>query len=276
MSLVVAAVTTALVALFLTPLFQELPEAALGAIVIVAVSEMERIAPLRRLWRIRRADFVVALIALLGVLVVGILPGLALAVLVSLGLIVWRAGEGHLEVVGAAAGEETGAAETRAAGGLLVVRPLQMLFFANADEIRDAVGAALSAAAAPPDTVVLDLGLTPDLDVPSLDVLVALRERLAVDGTRLWLVTRIARVIARLDRAGVVDPSHDDVFRDVTGAMVGYVAAHSSAAGRSRETVLAEVRAIIRERREDPATDANARAVLDGIEQRLTDAIGDS
>ena len=57
MSLVVAAVATALVALFLTPLFTHLPEAALGAIVIVAVSEMERIGPLRRLWRLRRADF---------------------------------------------------------------------------------------------------------------------------------------------------------------------------------------------------------------------------
>lgn len=270
MSLVVAATTTALVALFLTPLFQELPEAALGAIVIVAVSEMERVAPLMRLWRIRRADFVVALIALLGVLVVGILAGLALAVVVSLGLIVWRAGEGHLEVVGAAPPpEDVEAGEPRPAGGLLVVRPTQMLFFANADEIRDAVTAAMGSAGGRPDVVVLDLGLTPDLDVPSLDVLLSLRETLAADGTRLWLVTRIARVVQRLDRAGVLGTTDDEVFRDVTGAMFTYVELHSSAGDRGRSAVLADLLALVRERRDDPATDDSARAVLDGIEQRL-------
>jgi sulfate permease, SulP family len=268
MSLVVAAAATALVALFLTPLFQELPEAALGAIVIVAVSEMERIAPLRRLWRIRRADLVVALIALLGVLVVGILPGLALAVLVSLGLIVWRAGEGHLEILGDRRPPED-SGEPRRAGSLLVVRPLQMLFFANADEIREAVTAAVGSAGARPDVVVLDLGLTPDLDVPSLDVLLSLRETLGAAGTQLWLVTRIDRVLERLDLAGVRDPARGEVFRDVTGALLGYVALHSASGDRGRTAVLSDVLAVVRERRDDPATDESARVVLDQIEQRL-------
>ena len=106
MSLVVAAAATALVALFLTPLFEDLPEATLGAIVIVAVADMERIAPLARLWRIRRSDCVLALIALVGVLVVGILAGLALAVGISLAMIVWRAGEGRLQLIG---GQSAGA-----------------------------------------------------------------------------------------------------------------------------------------------------------------------
>ncbi len=270
MSLVVAAGTTALVALFLTPLFKDLPEAALGAIVIVAVSEMERLAPLRRLWRIRRADFVVALIALLGVLVVGILPGLGLAVAVSLGLIVWRAGEGHLELVdGAPRPADPTVAEPPRDGGLLVVRPLQMLFFANADEIREAVTRAVDAAAARPDVVVLDLGLTPDLDVPSLDVLLSLREGLAAGGTGLWLVSRIDQVLARMDLAGVRRSDAQEVYRNITGALIAYVALHSSVEGAERGAVLHDLLAVVRDRRDDPATDDSARLVLDEIEQRL-------
>ncbi len=65
MSPIVAAASTALVALFFTPLFKDLPEAALGAIVIVAVTEMERVKPLVRLWRLHRPDFALAMVALL-------------------------------------------------------------------------------------------------------------------------------------------------------------------------------------------------------------------
>ena len=53
-SLVTAAAATALVALFLTPLFEPLPEATLGAIVVVAVSSMMKVAKMRRLWQLRR------------------------------------------------------------------------------------------------------------------------------------------------------------------------------------------------------------------------------
>ena len=54
-SLITAAAATALVALFLTPLFEPLPEATLGAIVVVAVAGMMKVGKMRRLWRLRRA-----------------------------------------------------------------------------------------------------------------------------------------------------------------------------------------------------------------------------
>lgn len=56
-SLVTAAAATALVALFLTPLFEPLPEATLGAIVIVAVFGMMKVGKMRQLWKLRRIDF---------------------------------------------------------------------------------------------------------------------------------------------------------------------------------------------------------------------------
>ena len=54
-SLITAAAATALVALFLTPLFEPLPEATLGAIVVVAVAGMMKVGKMRQLWRLRRA-----------------------------------------------------------------------------------------------------------------------------------------------------------------------------------------------------------------------------
>ena len=104
MSLVTAAAATALVALFLTPLFEPLPEATLGAIVIVAVMGMMKVGKMRRLWDLRRADFWLAMIALVGVLVVPTLQALGIAVVASLGVLIWRASEPRLTFLGRASG----------------------------------------------------------------------------------------------------------------------------------------------------------------------------
>ena len=159
----------------------------LAAIVIVAVADMERIGHFLRLRRIRRLDFLPAVFALLGVLVLGILPGLGLAVGISLAVIGWQAGAGRLQLSGraatapatpadtgipaatdgapTAAGSEpvnpgsvpvqtgptpNGPASTRSSvAELLVAHPQQMLFLVNAAEIRERVEAAAAAAVHP-------------------------------------------------------------------------------------------------------------------------------
>ena len=68
LSLIVAAACTALVALFFTDLFANLPEPTLGAIVIVAVSGMMKVGDMKRYWRVRKEDFWLAMSALVGVL----------------------------------------------------------------------------------------------------------------------------------------------------------------------------------------------------------------
>jgi MFS superfamily sulfate permease-like transporter len=80
---------TVLTAVALLPLFRDLPQAALGAIVIVAVRGFLRVAPLSRYWRLDRRSFWVATTALLGTLVFDLLPGLLIAVGLSL---VWFIG----------------------------------------------------------------------------------------------------------------------------------------------------------------------------------------
>ena len=100
LSLIVAAITTGLVALFFTGILENLPEPTLGAIVIVAVSGMMKVPAMRRLWRISRRDFAFAATALVGVLLFDALPGLGIAVLLSLGAVIWRAATPNLATIG--------------------------------------------------------------------------------------------------------------------------------------------------------------------------------
>ena len=77
--------------LFLMPLFHDLPEAVLGAIVIAAVAHLVDVGALRRLRRTDRTDFILAILCFVGVLVFGLLIGLAIAVVLSLLALVYRA-----------------------------------------------------------------------------------------------------------------------------------------------------------------------------------------
>ena len=125
-SLVVAALATMLVALFLTPLFKSLPEASLGAIVIVAVSAMMNVGKMRQLWSLRRAEFWLAMAALVGVLVMPTLPALGTAVVLSLGMLIWRTSEGRLTFMGRGGSMHPVDLRTTPDAtipGLLIVRP---------------------------------------------------------------------------------------------------------------------------------------------------------
>lgn len=209
MSALVAAAATVLVALFLTPLFQSLPEATLGAIVVVAISGMMRVKELRRLLHVRRGDFVFALVALLGVLVLDILPGLLCAVILSLAMLVYRDSRPALSVLGRAPGSDDLADVAREPGGsgiagLLVVRPNEELFFANADPVRAGILSLLDGDEPPVRTVVLDLELSDHVDVPSTDALTELYEELDQRGVTLVLSRVHAPVRELLDRSGLI------------------------------------------------------------------------
>ena len=133
---IAAAALVLLTMLVLTPLFHNLPEATLGAVVIFAVWGLMDVAALRRYWRLRRLDFVLALTALMGELVFDVLPGLLLAVVVSLILLIYRASRPHLAVLGKVPGQHAYASaeqhsEYTTVPGLLIVRVDAPLFFAN-------------------------------------------------------------------------------------------------------------------------------------------------
>jgi len=279
MSLVTAAAATALVALFLTPLFEPLPEATLAGIVIVAVLGMMKVAKMRRLWELRKVDFWLAMIALVGVLVMPTLEALAIAVIASLGVLVWRASEGRVTFLGRAVGGlepvDLATVPSAAIPGLLLARPDEMLFFANAASMRDAILGAVETSDPRPDVVLLDLALSPRIDAPVVEVIEDLHARLSSEAIELWLSDVRPRTRELLERAGVLAAIGPDrvVPREVDG-IVAY--ALRAPGADDRVAVLTELRAWLVERRTDPTLGRAGRELLDALDARLAIELADT
>ncbi len=192
---VVAAAMVLVTGAFLTPAFTDLPEAVLGAIVIVAVRSFLKVGELRRYGRLDRPSLWVAATALMGVLVFDLLPGLLIAVALSLVLFIAAAGTPGLAVLGRVPGTDlyadtAGRPDARTVAGLLVVRPDGALFFGNVARLQQAVLDQVDSRTEPTRVVVLDLSASFRLGLPVLDTLDELRQELDRRGIRLWL-TRV-------------------------------------------------------------------------------------
>jgi sulfate permease, SulP family len=184
---VVTALVTALVLTVLAPLLADLPQPILGAIVLVAAIGLVNLAPLRRIRAIRRRDFWLGLVALAGVLAIGVLGGVLEAVLISLLVLLHELD--HLRIV---AGER--------APSLLAVRPEGRLFFANARRVFDQIAAIVADREPPPRVVLLDLSAVDDLEITALERLADLAEDLA-HGRALWVAAPSQRPLEMLRRA---------------------------------------------------------------------------
>ena len=237
MSGIIAAAGTAVVALFFTQWFYALPEAALGAIVIVAVSGMVKVGKLQHLYHVRRADFILAVVALLAVLTFETLEALLIAVIVSLFALVWRVSQPRLAVLGRAPNslqfrDIRRHPEAKTVPGLLIVRPENGLFFANAASIREVILSQMQSAAEPVKAVLLDLGATTDLDVPSAEMIEKLREELEGRHVRFMLMRMIMPVRQMLELAGVMAKIRpEDVFVNPAEAALDYLSSQGDAAG---------------------------------------------
>ncbi|TFV92959.1 SulP family inorganic anion transporter [Blastococcus sp. CT_GayMR20] len=207
---VTAAGLVAVTLIVLTPVFRYLPQAALGAVVLLAAVRMIDLASLRRLWKARRSDFVLAAVTMVGVLVVGVLPGIAVGVAVSLLEVLRRAVLPPTAVLGRVAGHATwrGTAEAegeelRPVPGLLVYRFDAPLFFANADVLRTEIVRLVDDSDQPVRTVVLNAEGMVDMDITGAETLAELVDDLAGRGTRL-VMARVRRTVRMtMQRLGV-------------------------------------------------------------------------
>jgi len=206
----VAALVVAATLLFLTPLFKNLPAAALGAIVIVAVSGLLDIDGLRRVWRIRREDFAMGVIALGGVLTFGVLEGLLIAVGVSLVALVYHATLPRRAVLGYVPDDDSfrdieRSNEAVTVSGVLVYRFDAPLFFANCRRLRDDIVDLVTMAPAPVRAVVIDAAAITILDTTAASVLLELIERLSSRGTKLVVAQARGAVRDVMAASGVVE-----------------------------------------------------------------------
>jgi len=207
---VIAAGLILLTGAFLAPLFKDLPQATLAAIVIVAVSGFFRVDELRRFARLRLSALLFALLALVGVLGLGVLPGLLVAAALSLMVVIYRLSRPSVGTL--ARNPETGEwgrqdrhPDWIGVPEILVARSDGPLFYANSVHVKEHLLALVSKADPPPRAVVLELSESPDLDVETLDALGELRDELARQGIELRLASVRAPAAALLESAGVAD-----------------------------------------------------------------------
>jgi anti-anti-sigma regulatory factor len=168
---------------------------------------MVDVAALRRLWRVRRSDFVLAAVTAGGVLVVGVLPGIGVGVAVSLLEVLRRAILPPTAVLGRLAGrtiwrDADNFDDALTVPGLLVYRFDAPLFFANAAVLREQVLRLVDESTPPVREVVLNAEGIVDMDITGAETLDALLDDLDGRGTRLVLArtrTALRETLRRLD-----------------------------------------------------------------------------
>jgi SulP family sulfate permease len=191
------------VLLFLTRPLEKVPTAALAAVVIGAVLRLIEVGSLRRLWRTRRIEFVIAIATTSAAVAIGLLEGIVTGVALSVGDSLVRAARRQLS---RAHGEGGRAANARLAPapGTAVYRASGPVIFANAHRLRE--GARRAAAEAPGAyRLVVDASEVVDIDATAAETLADLRDDLAARGIELVLSGLNPRVRGVLDRADVPD-----------------------------------------------------------------------
>ncbi len=208
LALVWASVTIGLCLMYLTGLLSNLPNVVLAAIVLVAVKGLIDIAELRHLWRVSRFEFSVSMVAFAGVLLLGILNGVMVAVVVSILLIIRRAAHPHVAFLGRIPGTRSYSdierhPDNEAVPGALVFRVEASLLYFNVEHVRAAVWQKIRSTTGALKLVVCDLSTSPIVDLAGARMLATLHATLEAMGMRLRLVAAHAAVrdILAADRA---------------------------------------------------------------------------
>lgn len=224
----------------LMPLFRNLPDATLGALIIVGVLGLIDIGEFRRLYRLDRSDFGLAVVAFGGVLVFGTIGGLFLAVIASLADLTYRAYRPQAAVLGY--GDTTDTEEDyrfrdiarhpeyQAFPGLVMYRFGNELFFANARYFSDQVLSLAHAGDLPATEVLVDAGAITYIDTTAQDMLAELVEKLCDDDVRFSLarVTGPARDI--LQRSGLEELiGTDAIYPTLRAGVFDYLDRHPDA-----------------------------------------------
>ncbi len=224
---VVGAVLILVMIVFIPGLFRNLPQPALAAVVITASLSLADIPATVRLWRQRKVEFLLSVAAFLGVVLLGVLPGIAIAVALSILNVFRRAWRPYETELGRVAGLEGyhdvhsyPAAEQLP--GLVIYRFDAPLFFANAKTFRDEVRR-LARTDPPPVWIVIAAEPVTDVDTTAADVLTDLDESLNAQGINLVFAELKDPVRAKIERYGLtrtIDPHH--FFPTIDAAVAAY------------------------------------------------------
>ena len=229
---VVGALAVAALLVWGPNLLAELPKAALAAVVIVSAISLIEIADLRRIYRIQRWEFWLSIACLVGVAVLGAIPGIGLAIVIAVIEFLWDGWRPHSAVLGRVDGVKgyhdiTRYPDARLVPGLVLFRWDAPLFFANAELFRERVLQAVAAAPQPVRWLVVGAEPVTSVDVTAADILEELDQSLQEAGIDLCFAEMKDPVKDKLKRFGLFARLGEPRFFATLGEAVGrYVTAH--------------------------------------------------
>jgi sulfate permease, SulP family len=204
-----AEIVTALIALLtlllLAPLIGLMPQATLAAVVIVYSVGLIQPREFRAILEIRRTEFVWALTALAGVVLLGTLKGILVAIVVSLLALAQQTADPPVRELARKRGTNVfrprsdDNPEDETFPGLLMVRPEGRIFFANVERVGEKLRPLIEKAK--PRVVALHLRSVPDIEYTALKTLIEAEKRLREQGISVWLVGLNPEVLSVIQRS---------------------------------------------------------------------------
>jgi len=229
---VVGALAVALLLMVAPDLLRNLPTSALAAVVIASAIGLIEVADLRRIYRIQRWEFWLAIVCTVGVAVLGAIPGIGLAIAIAVIEFLWDGWRPYSAVLGRAKGvpgyhDITRYPDARRIPGLVLFRWDAPLFFANAELFHDRVLDAVATSPTPVRWLVVTAEPVTSVDVTSADMLAELDKTLQAAGIELCVAEMKDPVKDKLKRFGLFARLGETAFFPTIGAAVGsYLKTH--------------------------------------------------
>ncbi|UGX92944.1 sulfate permease [Bradyrhizobium barranii subsp. barranii] len=222
---VVGALAIALLLLVAPSLLQHLPTAALAAVVIASAIGLIEVADLKRIYRIQRWEFWLAIVCFVGVAVLGVIPGIGLAIAIAIIEFLWDGWRPHSAVLGRAHGVKgyhdiTRYPDARRVPGLVLFRWDAPLFFANAEFFRERVLDAVATSPTPVRWLVVAAEPVTSVDVTACDVVAELDRSLHAQGIEFCFAELKDPVKDKLKRFGLFAQLGENYFFPTIGVAV--------------------------------------------------------
>ncbi|MGI9615444.1 MAG: SulP family inorganic anion transporter [Acidimicrobiales bacterium] len=222
-SLITAGIVVATIA-FLTPLFASLPNAALGAIIIMAVVSLVDVAEMRHIAKVKRSDLIGLSVAFAATLILGIEIGIVVAVVASMLVVFARMSMPHSAVLGHVEGTTSYRnvdrfPEASTTDGVRIVRIDAALSFVNAVHVKKLILSEVDTIAAEPRALVLDASGINDLDATGAEMLHELLTELDDRGVTVHLSNVKGPVRDVLRNAGIWTELGDRVHTSTNDAV---------------------------------------------------------
>lgn len=229
---VVGAVAIALLLVSAPELLRNLPGAALAAVVIAAAIGLIEVADLRRIYRIQQWEFWLSMACFAGVVVLGAIEGIALAILIAVIEFLWDGWRPYSAVLGRVDGVKgyhdiTRYPNARRVSGLVLLRWDAPLFFANAELFQDRVLDAAATSPTPVHWVVVAAEPVTSVDVTAADMIAELDDKLNALGIEFCFAEMKDPVKDKLKRFGLFKRFGEKSFFATVGEAVNaYLEAH--------------------------------------------------